>query len=987
MLMELAFKIALISGQGLYGVRSTVLRRRMLKLVSVWLILALLGLHLPQSGGVNAMPAAALLWSARGAAAPQGGFIEIRAETYGLPLQQDEWTEAYPRAAVRLEHGQRIQAEFKIEQAGDFVIYMDTLAGSDLIGAPEGELRIDGQLPAADVPRIVFPVLYQSQGDEFPLDRYGNQILIPQQRLMQWSKMPLRDVTFSRRLPVTVFLQPGSHSLSLELTKESLYLGSIYLQPFFALPAYSEYLAAQPAAEAKGVMIALEAELPAYKNDTAIRPVNSRSLAVTPYETYRVLLNTLGGESWQRSGGTVYYRFSVPQDGYYHITLRALQNSKNNFTVFRRFWIDGQVPFAELNEVPFPYAAEWQNITLGGVQPYRFYLTRGEHVLGIEATHSPYGRAIENIQQELRQINQLSLEVKRLTGNQVDRYKEWALSDYIPDIDKRLQGILENLRADKEFLLNLNQGRSSQEVLSYQIAIDNLTFLAEDVDKIPLFMGRLSEGGNSAAQRLSTLQTSLESQPLLLDRIFIHTADMTPPPVRVNPLESALEGLRRFWHSFQPDPYFTPGAAQDELEVWVNRPRQYVDLLQTITDQQFTPQTGIRVKYAIMPDESKLVLANAAGIQPDVALGVSTHIPYELAIRNALYDLRSFEDFDTFIQIYSPGSLLSYIINDSVYAIPETQDFWVTFYRRDILEALGVPVPQTWNEVLEILPELQRYGLNYNTPLSSGGGFKGYLFTAPFLFNFGAQLYSADGFSSGLGSEEAIRAVRFMAECFTIYGMPLTTSSFYESFRQGSLPIGISNFETYLKLTTAAPELRGLWGIDLYPATVLPDGSQNRYATGSAQASILFKASSQPEQAWQFLKWWMSTPTQVEFARQLILNYGIEYLWNTANLEAFQYLPIPDEHKTVILEQWQWLQEPVKLPGSYMQERELSNAWNRIVFDGVNPRVAIDAAILTINREITRKMEEFGYLQNGQKVREFRVPTLETVKGWMANAK
>ena len=92
-----------------------------------------------------------------------------------------------------------------------------------------------------------------------------------------------------------------------------------------------------------------------------------------------------------------------------------------------------------------------------------------------------------------------------------------------------------------------------------------------------------------------------------------------------------------------------------------------------------------------------------------------------------------FHDFDSFIKIYSPGALLSYIINDSVYAIPETQDFWVTYYRKDIMDSLGLPIPKTWNEVIEILPELQRYGMNYNTPLSSGSGTKGYLVTAPYI--------------------------------------------------------------------------------------------------------------------------------------------------------------------------------------------------------------------------------------------------------------
>ncbi len=218
------------------------------------------------------------------------------------------------------------------------------------------------------------------------------------------------------------------------------------------------------------------------------------------------------------------------------------------------------------------------------------------------------------------------------------------------------------------------------------MAIDNLLFLAADPDKIPVYMTRFSEGPGSAAQLLGSLLLQLQSQPLALDKIYVHSPDVliqTPPA----PFSRAfVEGLKRFLHSFQPDPYQSIGASEGELEVWVNRPRQYVDLLQVMSDETFTPQTGIRVKFSIMPDEGKLVLANAAGIQPDVALGVSTNIPYELAIRNALYDLRSFEDFDSFIRIYSPGALLSYIINDSVYAIPETQDFWVTFYRKDILD-------------------------------------------------------------------------------------------------------------------------------------------------------------------------------------------------------------------------------------------------------------------------------------------------------------
>jgi hypothetical protein len=66
-----------------------------------------------------------------------------------------------------------------------------------------------------------------------------------------------------------------------------------------------------------------------------------------------------------------------------------------------------------------------------------------------------------------------------------------------------------------------------------------------------------------------------------------------------------------------------------------------------------------------------------------------------------------------------------------------------------------------------------------------------------------------------------------------------------------------------------------------------------------------------------------------------------------------------------------------------MLEREISNVWNRIVFDGANPRVAIDRAVIVVNREIARKMEEFGYLKDGVIIKPYDIPTIEKVKGWI----
>lgn len=867
---------------------------------------------------------------------------------------------------VWLAPGERYHTVLSVPSAGDYQLTVTALIPETVLEPPVAELKV-GQ--ARQLLRL--PLYYRPSGERFPRDRFGRELAPPWQR----AERPA-----TARLTLTL---AAEEQLTLTLVQGAMALLDLALTPAASYPSYAEYTA-QLACQDTAAQLTLEAEQPSYVNDPALRPAHHPDLSVTPQGDHRPL-NILGGEGWSTAGSAAYYQLVIPESGCYAISLRVLQNFRPNFTVFRRITLNGQPPFAELAAFPIPYAPGWQQLTLGAEgEPYRIYLPAGVHLLGIEATDAPYRPAIERAERLLGEINALALELRRLTGGRLDRAREWVLADYLPDIGERLNAMIAQLEADEAELTARSAGAASPEALSYRLALAQLRFFAEDPDRLPHYPGRFAEGPGSAAQLLASLAEALRQQPLALDRLALHPPSAAPTSPAVPWWRRWLAGVRRFAATFRPD--WQP-RLEGALEVWVNRPQPYLEVLQQLVDASFTPQTGIAVNLSLMPDESRLVLAQAAGIAPDVALGVSTYLPFELAIRNALYDLRRFEDFPQVIRAFAPGALLGYIVDDGVYALPETQDFWVTFYRRDILEALGLPVPQTWDEVIAILPELQRQGMNYHAPLSGGPGLKGYLLTAPYLFNHRAPLYGEGGLTSGLSSEAALAAIRFMAESFTLYGMPVATGSFYEGFRQGTLPVGVSNMETYLRLRVAAPELEGLWGLALYPATVGEDGQLYRYATGSAQASIIFASTKQPDAAWTFLRWWLAADTQVAFQERLLASLGGAYLWNSANLEAFSRLPIPEAHREVILAQWQWLKEPVRLPGFYLQERELSNVWNRIVFDGANPRVAIDRAVTAINRELARRLEEFGYLRDGVPVREVQIPTIERIQGWIDEAR
>jgi len=488
-------------------------------------------------------------------------------------------------------------------------------------------------------------------------------------------------------------------------------------------------------------------------------------------------------------------------------------------------------------------------------------------------------------------------------------------------------------------------------------------------------MSELAEGAASAAVILANIEASLAMQPLLLNQIIIH-GQSPDLPVQAGLLRRVQSFFAQFFATLAMRQTRDAGA----LEVWVSHTQQHLELLQHLTDTMFTAETGVAVNSSLMANDTNLILANAGGRAPDVALGISSHLPYQMAIRGAATDLTQFPGFSDIAGRFSPGAFLQIMHEDGVFALPETQDFYVLFYRTDLMAAFGLYVPDTWDDVISILPELNRHGANFFVPMSSPAAHKPLMFTSPFFYQFGADLYMPDGLSTAINTPEGIAALTFMTDLFTLYSLPLQVANFYNDFRYGSIPIGISNLTAYIMLTSAAPEVAGAWNIALHPGRAGENGEIARWAAGSAQMTMMLEQSQRKDEAFKFMEWWSRAETQTIFATNMILIHGPTFLWSSANLEAFANLPIPPHHIDVILRQWEFLHDVPLTPASYIIEREVSNTWNRVVFDGANVRVATDRAANTINREMRRRMEEFGYIQRGEVIRPYNLPTLERAR-------
>ncbi|MBN2221342.1 MAG: ABC transporter substrate-binding protein, partial [Vallitaleaceae bacterium] len=257
-------------------------------------------------------------------------------------------------------------------------------------------------------------------------------------------------------------------------------------------------------------------------------------------------------------------------------------------------------------------------------------------------------------------------------------------------------------------------------------------------------------------------------------------------------------------------------------------------------------------------------------------------------------------------------------------------------------------------------------------------GIKYFAATMPLIYQHGGRFYGDYVSKTTINEEAALNGLRELTDLFLIFNAPYDVPSFYQHFRDGSIPIGIAEYSMYNLLLNAAPEIADSWDIALFPGVEAENGEVSRYTAGAAESSVIFESSERKEDAWEYMKWWNSVETQVEFGYTLQTTYGKEFLWNTANMDAFEQLPWQSNHKDVIREQAEWMVEAPRVPGSYMLERELSNLYNAVVVNGEQLRTAVDNAVKRINRETERKLEEFGYMKDGVMVKEYLVPSIET---------
>lgn len=880
---------------------------------------------------------------------------------------------------MHIDAGQTAEVTLSVKKGGSCCLVAVYSAPEHNLFENPVDFTVDG---AAFTSELSF--LWADDIGQIKTDRYGNEIL-PDQYQLPYAASYLEDHEAFSGMPLTFNLPEGDISITIHPQNQGLTLYGVYAVEVHEDITYEEYLNdVGTAKDYEGACLTIQGEDYRAKSDSSIRGVNVANVSVMPGSPYVKFINATADESNKRIGQKLYYEVDVPEDGIYYLSFKYSQPKKTGGCAYRTIEIDGKVPYTQLRDVGFAYTGinKYENNTL----ETGIYLTKGIHTICMKVTAGPMEKPYQELMDIIDEINDTGIELKKIKGNNsndtvgVDSNRTWDILQYMPDILDRIEDWKVRLLSVYEKLEDIGQMEPAY-VSDIMLAVQNLERLAEEPRELPNRLNLLSDDSSSAAQLASLTLTKIYEQNLSIDCIYLHGVNETLPSPTAQLLPSVATSIKQFLYSFSDTMNETVDVenSEDALTVWINKPSQYVEVLRQLTADKFTAQTGIEVSFSIMPDEKKITLANSTGNNPDIALGLSYYRPAEFAMRGMAVNLLEFEDFlDWYAEEYNLQALAPMAYEDGIYGASETQEFYVLFYRSDILEMLDLEVPETWEDVKAMMPVLHRNAMNFNLPLANNVGYKSFEATGGFIFQNGGDYYADDGFSSNFGDPDTLAGLREMIDLYQVYGLAQNIPNFFNSFRSGNVPIGVSNFSTYLQLQVGAPELNGRWDIALVPGTEQEDGTICRYWSADSTSSMIFSNTQRKDEAYRFLKWWLSSETQLEYANDLQTKYGSDYIWNTANHVALEGMSYPLAHKEIILEQWSWQKEALRHPASYILEREVSNAWIAIVTEGEPFQARIDEATLVSNREIMRKLTEFGYFdEEGNKLKDYNVNLIE----------
>ncbi len=825
-------------------------------------------------------------------------------------------------------------------------------------------LTIDGLVPYEDCYTLGFNRKWICDGKVIK-NTAGDEVKPKSEQSDDWQTSEFEDYTGENFKPYQLYLTSGNHSFDFKFVSMNVYISSFFLSSFEEPMPYKEILKIykQKGYKSSNEKIMFEAEKALkYSSSSTMRVGSDGDPSCTPISRGYTVMNVVGSDC-NTAGVSSEYRFWVKKSGLYKLVTRTLNNTRDGLPSFRKIEIDGKIPFAEVAEYKFLDTDKWDMVTIGESKdkPYLFYLEKGEHTLTFTSLQSDFSVINDILEESSTKLSNLILQINMIVGDDPDYNYDYHLDTQIPELIPTMDLLIDNMEKAKKIILQISE-KDTAKYNELENFISQIEKMKSNVFKIP----RKMKDFETLLSQYGTWISQFALSPLVFDNFVFAPEKSIIENKKTTFFGSLYSTCVSFIVSFSKDYSGVATTAgdvkiKDTIDVWVSRGTVWGNMTKSLIDSSFTPNSGIAAKINIVPAGqlnagavNTLMLAIASGRAPDVCLGVSTASVGEFAIRNAIKDVSKMSGYKELSKNFLPTMLIPNSYKEKVYGIPETMNFKCIVYRKDILSDIGASIPKTWDDVRnELFPILKQNNMEMYIPVNVGSDLY-----ATFLYQNDGNFYTDDLERCTFNTELSYKVFSEAVDFVKVYSVPITMN-FYNRFRTGDAPIGIADMTSYMQIMCAAPEIRGKWGIAPIPGTVSENGKINRsYASGSETSVVLINNKGKKDKSklgWEFIKWWMSYETQVDYGYSIEAEQGTAARWNSANKDAFYAMAWDRDDLAVIKECQKQIDARPVVFGGYYLDRYINNAYNAVAISGKNMREQIEDAAQTIDAELERR--------------------------------
>jgi multiple sugar transport system substrate-binding protein len=286
-------------------------------------------------------------------------------------------------------------------------------------------------------------------------------------------------------------------------------------------------------------------------------------------------------------------------------------------------------------------------------------------------------------------------------------------------------------------------------------------------------------------------------------------------------------------------------------------------------------QSDIQVKLTVGPtnvDTVRGTLSTQIGsgsATPDVYEGDITW-PAQFAEAGLAMNLTELFP-ESYWERFSPGAIELAQYNGASYSVPSWTEAAFLYYRKDLLEDAGLPVPQTWEELAETAKEVQATGAVQTGYAWQGAGYEGLTCVwNEVLADAGGSIASADYAKGTLDTPEAAKALNFLKETISSGVSPEATVTFQEPQSLNEFTAGNALFMrnwSYAWAITQDPEQSQI--VDKVGMAPLPTFEGEAFpgaSTNGGGGMYINPHSKNVDEAVVFLDWLTDTDAQGLFA-------------------------------------------------------------------------------------------------------------------------